>query len=688
MIPLNDDTTLITFSDLKRVFLQNASKIRSAAILCGLLCMAYLFLKEPLFFAEATFRQGNKQNEIGLSLRDAYQQIFSNQAESSTAVIMQSNEVLRDVVEELGLQAQCNPDFGFVKKIKRLYDNFRLELRCLISDPDPFIFRRVSYTDEKPLSLLLKLTDEFHFEVHDQNKRIIGKGKLGHPFSCANVKFTLRSVPKSARMDRLYSLTIKPWISAVGEIRSKLKVTPNKQDRSILRLLYSSRDRFLAADVVNQVMKSYQNFLKRENDESYQAQLAYLLHRQQELTQVYDEALADHANYLKESIHKSGFLGFSQELELLSQPKNFYTSKLFDVDLELQRVNARKEAFRFSTEATPYFKDKKEFQSRFESCDLDQKRFAQKSLLHEIAEVKEQLGEAEVLLQCVEKKEAIPSFPSLLKDPKSAIALLVRKISESQSMEPKIKSIRTCIDHLTEKQKMLEDHLLIQQQQSQDFSGLNLDTAQELLASYTRERDNLQAQLRELIFLRDQLARDDFEVSSLGGMFNDGVTADLIQKAGAIALQLKDENNRSEREQARLLEALHTQKEFLSQHLLQTIELKKLRTKLLADKIASLCQMNTDLLQSEKQLINDKLQELNIRMSDLPENWRRESLLMLKKELGSMMLQGVSQLAEAKNLGQHIFQANSKPLDIAMAPTSPKPPRIFFSLYSLPSRRP
>lgn len=662
----NDDETLITFSDIKLLFMRNRSKIKWISIICGLLCMTFLLLCEPHYVAEATFKQMAKQNEIGLSLKDKYQQMFSPQGENATAMIMQSNEVLRHAVEELGMQVHCNPETIFVKVLKRIRDNLFLEFKRSLADPDPYTFRSVSYLGEKPLKLFLKLTDATSFQLFDQNKQLLGEGKLGEPFSCRVATFTVQKIPKSATCHRLQSLTIHPWLQTVEAVRKRIRIAPSKQDKTILRLIYPCRNRFFAADVVNQVMKSYQKYLKLESDESYQLQLAYLLQRQQELAQVYDEALMDHASYLRANIHKNGCLGVSQEIEVLSQPKNFYTSKLFDVDLELQRLYAKN--------------------------NLDQKRNLEilaQPLQHEIEDLQEQLREAKHLLQCVETQESIPAFPSLLKEPKSAIALLVKKIAESPSLNDNVRvgstidGVRKFIDHLGQKRNILEENFKLQTQESNDFSGLNLATAQELLVAYTRERDHLQAELRELLFLRDQLSNTDFEVSSLGGIFNDSITTDLIHQASLLALQLKDDHNRSDREQARLLETLQTQKEFLSQYLFQTVELKKLRTKLLSDKITSLCRTTVSLLQSEKELLNDKLQEFNLKMSDLPEQWRRESLLTLKKEMGAMMLQSVSQLAETKNLGQHIFQANSKPLDVAIPPTKASSPKLFIlSLFS------
>ena len=373
-------------------------------------------------------------------------------------------------------------------------------------------------------------------------------------------------------------------------------------------------------------MLSYQNFLIRENDLICQKQLDYLQKRQEELTGYYDKALMEHAAYLNENLSKNGFIGFAQEIQTLSEPKNFYTSKLFDVDLDLKRLRDSK--------GTLFAAKKDTHQQRIqEKKNKDMQAFAE-----ERTELETRMKNCEF--------EQVKS---------QASAVQISNVGEGRD----------------------EAGLVLQD----EFSGLSLSTAQGLLVEYTRQRDNLQAQMRELVFLREQLGSADFEMSSLGGVFDDAVTRDIVNKASAIALQLKDENNRSTREQERLLETLQTQKNFLSQYLFQTIELKRLRVKLLADKIASLQQATLSLLENEKDLLKHKLGELNAKMGDLPEKWRRESLLMLQKELGAMMLEGVSQLVETKSLGQHTFQISSKPLDKSVPPSVPILKKPFCSSF-------
>jgi hypothetical protein len=501
-----------------------------------------------------------------------------------------------------------------------------------LSDLDPFIFKDVSFLGEDPLKLFFKIDAEGIFHVFNSQKKWIADGKIGQSVQVQNARLTLQNVPKNIKADRLYRLTIDPWMQAVAKVRKNLSVRPNKMDKNILQLSYQNRDRHLSSAIVNQVMQSYQKYLKRENEELCQSQLAYLQERQQQLVKEFDLSLSEHVAYLTDNLDKDGFIGFAQELETLSEPKNQYISKLFSVDVELKRFLSFKEpglGDSIAIDAQPWDKNsipkqsiskrKKKENIDFSSLkDIQNKNFDQ--------------------LQRVDLEE---------------------KRIAGTSIQPLISEIEQSADQ-------------------NDFKGLSLDTAQKLMVEYTQQRDKMQAEMKELVYLRDRLISPDFELSSLGTVINEPVTNELIQKASAIALQLQDNDNRSEREQERLLESLNTQKSFLSQHIFQIVELKKLRIQLIENKIYSLQQSIVSLLKSEKELLKQKLQEINNKMGDLPDKWRRESLLMLKKEIGSMMIHAVSQLTETKFLGQNIFQVTSKPLDSAFPPTNPKTPMMLF----------
>ena len=440
-----DSLTLITLSDVRLLFRRNLSKIKTVALIGALACFSFLLLKEPKYIAEATFKQGAKSNEIGLSLKETYQQLFASPSEGATVAIMQSSEVLKEAIEALGMQANVQSEFKITRAIKRIRDNLLLELGSSLSELDPFVFSDVSYAGEKPLKLFVQLTEEGQYRLFDQGKKQIAEAKLGHHVAFASSTLTLQKVSASAKNGRLYPLTLTPLADAAVAVKKRIKIAPLKQDKNILKLEYSSRNRFLAADFLNHLMKSYQNFLKRENDESSQAQLEYLQLRQQELTQSYDEALVDHVGYLKESLNKNGFIGVAQETEILSGPKHAYTSRLFDIDLELSRLSPEDSLCQKGSET------------------------ASESLSLEIEQVGDQIRETSLLIDSLEKQKEVPPLPSLCKDPKSAIALLVKQLS--QASIPVIKEVQS---QLMQKRKILEENLGLQKREVNDFSGIKL----------------------------------------------------------------------------------------------------------------------------------------------------------------------------------------------------------------------
>ncbi len=621
MKPFQTDQILFTFSDMKRLYLRHSRNIKKIAWITSVVIFLFLLLSAPKYKTEATFKQSSRQKDVSMQMKEMFQQFMDLPVESGTIAVMQSHEVIKGVVEKLGLQASCRSDFFLVSLFQRIWNNLRSEFGGSISDPDGFVFSDVSYSGERPLNMFLVPTAHSSYQIYDLNKTLIAQGKLGEEISFNNGKLRLKSVKKNIALNKFYSLTLQPMVKTVDSLRKSLKIHPHKLDKAILQLAFTSRNRLVGAQFLNELMQSYQNFLKRENDDVCKNQLQYLHQRQEELTTYYDKALSEHSAYLNENLSHNGFIGFAQEIETLSAPKNFYTSKLFNVDLELKRLC-----------------DSKDFNKQ--QMALEQN-----------------------------KKKAVPLLPQQRKEAQDQ---LENCEYEFLSLETTLKAEKT-----PQSQKMEQAALLLQG----EFSGLSPDIAQGLLVEYTRQRDALQAQVRELVFLTEQLGRPDFEMSSLGGIIDDPVTKDIGNKASVIALQLKDENNRSIREQERLIEALQTQKSFLSHYLQQTIELKMLRVKLLKDKIHSLQMATLSLLQTEKDLLKNKLQDLNRKMGDLPEKWRRESLLMLKKEMGAVMLEGVSQLVETKSLGQHTFQISSRPLDRAIPALKPKSPGILIVVF-------
>ena len=78
--------------------------------------------------------------------------------------------------------------------------------------------------------------------------------------------------------------------------------------------------------------------------------------------------------------------------------------------------------------------------------------------------------------------------------------------------------------------------------------------------NYNRALNDVQANIRQLDFMIDQLKHPDFEVTSLSSIQNDFVTNEMVSKASQIVQTIKDQNNRSAKEIERLKDQLNVAK--------------------------------------------------------------------------------------------------------------------------------
>jgi len=609
MKPFPHDSILITSFDLKRLFFRVLPQLKICAFLLFFLTGCFFTFREPQYLAKATFKHLDKQSDFSPFTKEIFKELSLSSNNAPIFSVMHSHEVLKNTIEDLGMQVIVSPSLA--DRLKRVVKNIKSELGRKPSDPDPFCFRHVQFEGEKPLKLYVRKISADGFDILNAQKKIIGQGKLGYKVTLQDCAWELHAFPNTVVQNKLYPFQIIPWISAVEQVRKSFEIRSHKLDKNVFTLYFQHADRRHASQFLNQVMRCYQEYYRQENEEICETQVAYLEKRQDELIKQFDSALKEHVIYLKKNIPESGCIGFSNELDLLAEPQNLFNSKLFDVDLELKRLES----------------------------------------LY-----------AHALLAPEEKK-----------NPSKNVEKQQKTIHHS-SLRENIE--QTLLDH-----DMEEKRLPINENDILDCDALTLQSAKALYLQYTEKKDASEAQLRERIFLRDRLDKPDFELSSLSTFLNDPVSVSLAQHASAIALKLKDGENRTAREQERLKEELDTQKRFLHQHLTHMIELEKLQIRLLSHKIDSLQQQTRNLLDAEKHLLQEKLAELNLKMSSLPEKWHRENLLLLKKELGSRIIGSMTQLVETKNLHQKLYQVSSKHLDLSVPPLKPLPPHLF--LYSL-----
>src|SRR6187200_3331645 len=100
----------------------------------------------------------------------------------------------------------------------------------------------------------------------------------------------------------------------------------------------------------------------------------------------------------------------------------------------------------------------------------------------------------------------------------------------------------------------LEQRMRTQSGLDQDFEGINLETSRHLHLSYMKEYNDLEAEEMQHRFVVQQLENPQFELSSLTALLHDPISHSRITRASEIVINLKDENNRTQKERERLIE--------------------------------------------------------------------------------------------------------------------------------------
>jgi|GEM_PF-2931686 len=552
-------------------FFRFFKKRKDRLLLAGLLCFAFTFtallaFSKPHFLAESSFRQVQSQMSDSNSVQSMLKSMWSSSEDTLAISVMQSKTLLGKVVEEQGLQVEALGESRVLSLLSR-------ELR-LGKEKLPFLFSDVEYNGDHTQTFFIRPLSAATFEVLDPKKKVLASGLLHQPVHMEYATWTLKQMPLKKKYTAFQLL---PKRTALAKLQKRVKIKTSRLDSNLLLLKAKASHRQTAIGILDSIMHQYQEYLQTAHEELSLEQISYLKKRRDQLGQDFEQALEEHATYLKNTLGVEGFLGLAQEIEMLSEPKEKYTAQKHKIDLEI------------------------------------------KNWTHPWKEGREKLNQ----LQWEEAK------------------ILPAEIA------------------------------------TEEFSGIDLETAKKLHAEYGHEGDRLQLELSQLKTYQAQLKDSHFGLSALSQVLTDAVSQELIQKAAEVSLQLADYANRSEKERQRLNSTLVTQKAFLEEHIEKKRGVLKGQLFQLEKKMAGLKQRALELLLKEKEATEQKLIELGEKMGELPEKWRLESQLKLKKELNMQILEGLTQLSESKLVNSHLFHVESKPLDRADAPLEVEAPHLF-----------
>lgn len=630
---------LLTFSDIVRLVKNNKNKLRIGALLFGALGLIYGLTKPIEYHAEATFKEKDKsQAGLGKSLSDFL--LTGERSDSEALTIMKSRKLMEQLVQAAGLQAVVVKDeakFPFFP-IQTIREN-------LLTEYAHFRHRKTPALEEAPREIYaakIQYNGEVPFnmrvEVISEEDFVLLDGA--------------KNLIGQGKFDRpfstdFFSITLKRGTD--GEIAKTtyfltlLPLGPTAKDLTKQFLVEPER-------TGKGLIKISYRHPSRQLAVEHINLLMDLF--QEHLRKEHERISGLQINYL---LDRQRVMGNELESAMLSHASDL------SMDLSSTGFADSSKAFEFLAANQQSFKQK------LLSLDMEIERL-EVFLSEEVADY---------------EKFYTTSNPEVI-----------------NKLTAEIRSLKQHADFLHTALKKKPENLNISEASQNEFQGINLSTANEIYVAYTKELNDLESQSIQHQFFINQIGEPSFEISSLSPVLTDNISANMLSKASDIVLALKDQDNRSQREQERLKADLAIQKGFLATHLQQAIVLQNLRQNFLIEKISHLQKINISLIQEqililehqidqhiksilaalkqEKELIKRNLSELKKEMASLPHKWAKEKLLDQQMEIHKKMVEEVTKLVESKNITNNLEKIQSAPLDRPLLPLHPKSPNLLF----------
>ncbi|MBA3957953.1 MAG: hypothetical protein H0X51_06140 [Parachlamydiaceae bacterium] len=719
-----DDDIWVSLSDFFLYCKQEKRTILLSVFGLVLFVTGYILTNPVQYLSQASFREKNGSSGMVTNSSSLTAALLGGTKTANNSEIvstMKSRLMIERLIHELNLQGTLEKKVARFPMLANIRDNLKAEwanLRkrkgpLLKENPLPIAVQALSYNEETSRQFQIQFNNDSSFLIWPSRKADPMHAKLGDEITIDTVRFTLVRTDSSPLTGETFLLNVEPLYTVVERVLARLTIETDREDKSLIRLKYLDTDRYRAAASLNALMQLYRTYLKEEQSRVSDEQLAYLETRQGEMKEVMRHMMEQHAAVLSSDVMSLGFPDVSSAIHFFAAIQQKYTQDLLTIDLELKRVQRDTSVyFEQSGDANtinPILTRIRDLKRQADSIELalgesvEQNNVAQK--LEALADVERKFQETKSVIASLAKDEKPNHALKIFEDPKYQLTTWYEQLSACRTAEEK----HACSEHflaylshlkhlLFVHGKALQDQIVHQRNTSQEFQGIDLDTARDLYINYSRDLNVAEADESQTHFIIKQMQDPAFEISSLSSILQDDVSKKMISQASALVLSLKDENNRSEREQERARAELAVQKGFLSEHLNQTIQLQQLRQSLLKDKIRSLQTATLGLIQQElsvldkhlsdymatrqEQLLDQRViieqhqRELQQEMAKLSSKWVSEKLIDQQMEMNARMVEEITKLVESKNTSSNLDLIQSAPVDIAIPALQPNPPKI------------
>lgn len=728
-------TPIVSFSDLAFLIKRSKRYMLYGGVCGAFLLLIYAITRPVEYEANASFREQSRGPAgISNSSITSLLSIGSSNANASEAIsMMKSRKLQEELISKLGLQARLEKKQIHFDLLSRVRDNLLVEFAHLIRRQEPILrdgeeaisVRNVDYSGSTYTQYKIKFLDDSSYQFSDKEGNV-AVALLGQPVKTKLAEFTLTQESVQPLAHQEFTLVLIPMYTVLQGLSDKLVMEVDKDDRQLVRLKYSCRNCPQATTLLDSLMDVYQAYLKAEQQRILLEQINYLNARQDRMQEKLQDMMEAHATTLASEAVSTGFLNSEKAMEFLADHLQQYTQQLIAIDLEYKQLahvqsqgpdNFERLAAKDQQSPIEQILSKiRLLKQQSDSLDLVLREAAatdhaaaEESFRQDSAELEkiQQLSqEAQVILASVEKGNLPHTGYSLYHEPKYMVGAWCKKLAGTQEgseersrCQDNFISYLSNLNHLFQVHtKAIKERLTHQQNAQQEYQGLDLATAQELYIDYSKQKNAIEALLLQHQFITEKMQAPDFEMSALSAILTDAVSRDMIADAAEAMLALKDQNNRSSKEQERLKQEIEVQKGFLTAHLKETIELQEIQRKLLDDKIRALQSATLVLTQQEISVLQEHLadyiksrmehllqergvimqhqRELKQEMAQWPTQWVSEMLIEQQMEINKKMVEEITKLVETKNITSNLEVVRSAPIDLAITPPHPKSPRL------------
>lgn len=739
------DEFLLTFTDLVQIIKKNKNKIYKSAIFFAVLAVCYGLTKPVEYEAEGTFKEkGKSQSGLGNSLSATFFMI-SDGFESNAATIMRSRKLMEDLIKEQGLQGVIVKDsytfpfipFNTIKNNLLIeYATFKNLQAPILNDPKiDFYLKEITYHQEVPMGLQMKVLSEDKFAIYNAESKQFEEGFFNHPYSKNGYSFIIKQNHSTPIVKGEYTILLLPLKQTAQSLTKRFIIELDRNDKSLLKITYKHSNRQQAADNINTLMALYQKHIQCEHENVCETQVNYLSKKQKEIGKLLENMLQEHANNLSSDLSSTGFASSEKAMDFLANTQHQLKQKLFVTNLEIQRLQKEKNqefidndifsslnnfdvVNKLSTEKRHLKQQADALNLVLRNIPTSSREFKESFItqLQDLENLKHSLKDSQLAMASLNKNEVPEAYPRLTdnsqyiyKDWHERLAKAKNNLDNAPSDNECLADWELCkngfssylsqLNHyLNVYQKNIEERLVNQQAPLKEFQGINLNIAKELYVAYNRDLSSLESTGMQYEFIVNQLNDPDFEISPLSTILTDPLSLELISKTSNLILALKDQDNRSSKEQERLTADLAILKGSLKTHVQQSISLLALRQQFLKEKILHLQSINFSLIQEqisildnqikeyisstlenlkqEKKLIESNLAELRFEMSSFPQKWAAEQQINQQMDINKSLVEEISKLVESKNISNNLEKLQSAPVDAAFPPIHPKSPRL------------